>query len=89
VPAEGNKSAGQTTDRRHPDRLDLLAPSSRVSYDVESARVGQRTDYDKLILDVTTNGAITPEEALRRPPRSSSTGCDLHRPIEGIGHAPG
>ena len=37
----------------------------RVSYSVESARVEQRTDLDKLIMDIETNGAIEPEEAVR------------------------
>jgi DNA-directed RNA polymerase subunit alpha len=36
----------------------------RVAYDVEAARVGQRTDYDKLVLDVTTDGSIDPREAI-------------------------
>jgi DNA-directed RNA polymerase subunit alpha len=36
-----------------------------VSYSVESARVEQRTDLDKLIMDIETNGAIDPEEAVR------------------------
>jgi DNA-directed RNA polymerase subunit alpha len=38
----------------------------RVSYVVESARVEQRTDLDKLVLDLETNGTIDPEEAIRR-----------------------
>jgi len=42
------------------------SPVFRVSYDVENARVEQRTDLDKLILDIETNGAIEPEEAIRR-----------------------
>jgi len=42
------------------------SPVSRVSYDVENARVEQRTDLDKLIIDIETNGAIEPEEAIRR-----------------------
>ena len=42
------------------------SPVFRVSYDVENARVEQRTDLDKLILDIETNGAIDPEEAIRR-----------------------
>jgi len=37
----------------------------RVSYSVDSARVEQRTDLDKLIIDLETNGAIDPEEAIR------------------------
>ena len=42
------------------------SPVSRVSYVVESARVEQRTDLDKLVLDLETNGTIPPEEAIRR-----------------------
>ena len=41
-------------------------PVIRVSYAVESARVEQRTDLDKLVIDVETNGTIEPEEAIRR-----------------------
>ncbi|MBX3664638.1 MAG: DNA-directed RNA polymerase subunit alpha [Burkholderiales bacterium] len=40
-------------------------PVRRVSYAVESARVEQRTDLDKLVIDIETNGAIDPEEAVR------------------------
>ncbi len=42
------------------------SPIRRVAYSVENARVGQRTDLDKLILDIETNGAIDPEDAVRR-----------------------
>ncbi len=42
-----------------------FSPVHRVSYAVESARVEQRTDLDKLIMDIETNGAIDPEEAIR------------------------
>jgi DNA-directed RNA polymerase subunit alpha len=38
----------------------------RVTYSVEAARVEQRTDLDKLIIDIETNGTIEPEEAIRR-----------------------
>ena len=48
-------------------RLDAsYSPLRRVAYSVESARVEQRTDLDKLILDLETNGTIDPEEAIRR-----------------------
>lgn len=43
-----------------------FSPVHRVTYDVESARVEQRTDLDKLIIDIETNGTIDPEEAIRR-----------------------
>ena len=42
-----------------------FSPVKRVSYAVESARVEQRTDLDKLIMDIETNGVIEPEEAIR------------------------
>jgi len=42
----------------------LFSPVSRVRYAVEAARVGQRTDYDKLILEVWTDGRLTPDDAL-------------------------
>jgi len=43
-----------------------FSPVERVSYTVESARVEQRTNLDKLIIDIETNGTIDPEEAIRR-----------------------
>lgn len=43
-----------------------FSPARRVAYVVESARVEQRTDLDKLVLDLETNGTIDPEEAIRR-----------------------
>ncbi len=42
-----------------------FAPVRRVSYAVENARVEQRTDLDKLVMEIETNGAISPEEAIR------------------------
>ena len=42
----------------------IYSPIERISYDVESARVGQNESYDKLILNVWTNGSIKPEEAV-------------------------
>lgn len=67
----------QTADSRREDedetrsigRLQLdasFSPVRRLAYSVESARVGQRTDLDKLILDLETNGTVDPEEAIRR-----------------------
>jgi len=43
-----------------------FSPVRRLSYSVESARVEQRTDLDKLVLELETNGTIDPEEAIRR-----------------------
>ncbi|MBP6902019.1 MAG: DNA-directed RNA polymerase subunit alpha [Burkholderiaceae bacterium] len=42
-----------------------FSPVKRVSYAVENARVEQRTDLDKLVMEIETNGAVTPEEAIR------------------------
>lgn len=42
----------------------LFSPVTRVRYSVESARVGQRTDYDRLVVEIWTDGRITPDEAL-------------------------
>ena len=64
VAAEGNKTPETTIGVIPIDSI--FTPIKRVAYTIESARVGQRTDYDKLVLDVTTNGALGPEEALRQ-----------------------
>jgi DNA-directed RNA polymerase subunit alpha len=42
-----------------------FSPVSRVSYTVDAARVEQRTDLDKLVIEINTNGSITPEEAIK------------------------
>jgi DNA-directed RNA polymerase subunit alpha len=42
----------------------LFSPVRRVAYAVDSTRVGRRTDYDKLIVDIWTDGRVSPEEAL-------------------------
>jgi DNA-directed RNA polymerase subunit alpha len=58
---------GQTSGPIGRLQLDAsFSPIRRVSYTVEAARVEQRTDLDKLILDVETNGTIDAEEAVRR-----------------------
>jgi DNA-directed RNA polymerase subunit alpha len=41
-----------------------FSPIRQVSYVVENTRVGQRTDYDRLVLDIATNGSVSPEDAL-------------------------
>ncbi len=67
VPADARETGEEET--RSIGRLSLdatFSPISRVSYVVESARVEQRTDLDKLVLDLETNGTIDPEEAIRR-----------------------
>jgi DNA-directed RNA polymerase subunit alpha len=47
----------------------LFSPVTRCSYVVENTRVGQRTDYDKLVLEVETNGAMAPADAVARAAR--------------------
>jgi len=42
-----------------------FSPVKRVSYSVENARVEQRTDLDKLVMEIETNGSLSPEEAIR------------------------
>ena len=42
----------------------LYSPIERINYEVESARVGQNNNFDKLIFEVWTNGSITPEESI-------------------------
>ncbi len=44
----------------------IFSPVRKVSYSVENMRVGQMTNYNKLILDLETNGSITPEEAFKK-----------------------
>jgi DNA-directed RNA polymerase subunit alpha len=62
VPAELNRGPETTIGVIPIDSI--FSPVRRVSYDVEAARVGQRTDYDKLRIDVTTDGSIDPRESI-------------------------
>jgi DNA-directed RNA polymerase subunit alpha len=62
-PAEGNKSPDQPIGVIPIDSI--FSPVRRVSYEVEAARVGQRTDFDKLTLDIETDGSVDPQAALR------------------------
>ena len=62
IPAELNRGPEHTIGVIPVDSI--FSPVRRVSYDVEAARVGQRTDYDKLRLDITTDGSIDPREAV-------------------------
>jgi DNA-directed RNA polymerase subunit alpha len=62
VPAELNRGPQHTIGVIPIDSI--FSPVRRVAYAVESARVGQRTDYDKLTLDITTDGSVDPKDAL-------------------------
>ena len=61
--AEGNKRADQEIGRIAIDSI--FSPVTRVNFLVENTRVGQRTDYEKLVLDVWTDGRVTPDDALK------------------------
>ena len=62
-PADENKSEDQALGVIPIDAI--FSPIRRVSYSVDSARVGQRTDFDKLTLDIETDGSVEPGAALR------------------------
>ena len=62
VPAERNKEEGQPLGTIPVDAI--FSPIKKVNFTVRNARVGQMTDYDKLILEVWTYGTITPEKAI-------------------------
>lgn len=62
VPAEKNKQAGQPIGIIPVDSI--YTPVRKVNYTVENTRVGQITDYDKLTIEVVTNGSIKPDEAI-------------------------
>ncbi len=63
------------------------SPVRRVSYAVENARVEQRTDLDKLVLDIETNGVISPEEAVRQSARILMDQISVFAALEGVGDA--
>ena len=62
VPAEENKLPDQPIGTVPIDSI--FSPVKNVSYFIESTRVGHRTDYEKLILEIETDGSITPDDAL-------------------------
>src|ERR671939_92878 len=88
VPAELNRGPEHTIGVIPIDSI--FSPVRRVSYDVEAARVGQRTDYDKLRLDVTTDGSLDPREAIGQAAeiliRQLAIFTDIEK-IEGFGGA--
>jgi DNA-directed RNA polymerase subunit alpha len=88
VPAELNRGPETTIGVIPIDSI--FSPVRRVAYDVEAARVGQRTDYDKLRLDVTTDGSIEPRDAIGQAAeiliRQLAIFTDLDR-IEGFAEA--
>src|SRR5689334_5605604 len=63
VAAEGNKGPETTIGVIPVDSI--FSPVRRVSYDVDTARVGQRTDFYKLRIEVTTDGSMSPKDAVK------------------------
>jgi DNA-directed RNA polymerase subunit alpha len=88
VPAELNREPEQSIGVIPVDSI--FSPVRRVSYEVEAARVGQRTDYDKLTLDVTTDGSLDPRDAIAQAAeiliRQLAIFTDIDK-IEGFGEA--
>lgn len=62
VSADRNKKGQQVIGVIPVDSL--FSPISRITFSVENTRIGQRTDYDRLTLDIATNGAVTPSDAV-------------------------
>jgi len=60
-----------------------FSPVSRVSYSVENARVEQRTDLDRLVMEIETNGAITAEDAVRASSKILVEQLDVFAQLEG------
>src|ERR671930_139710 len=88
LPAELNRGPEHTIGVIPIDSI--FSPVRRVSYDVEAARVGQRTDYDKLRLDVTTDGSLDPRDSIAQAAeiliRQLAIFTDIEK-IEGFGEA--
>ena len=83
VPANLRPSDKETKGIGHIMLDASFSPVRRVSYAVESARVEQRTDLDKLIIDIETNGAIDPEEAIRYAARILVDQLSVFADLEG------
>lgn len=62
VPSEDNKQANLSLDYIYVDSI--FSPVKLANYVIENTRVGKRTDYEKLIMEITTDGSINPEDAL-------------------------
>ncbi len=88
MPAELNRGEQHTIGVIPVDSI--FSPVRRVAYEVEAARVGQRTDYDKLRLDITTDGSVNPKDAVAAAAeiliRQLAIFTDLEK-IEGFGEA--
>ena len=67
----------------------LYSPVERINYEVETARVGQNNNFDKLILEVWTNGSISPEEALALAARILIEHFEILTSLNAIADEPG
>ena len=82
VPAEKNKTPEDVIGTIPIDSL--FSPVERVQYFVQDTRVGNVMDYDKLVLDVWTNGALRPEEAVSKAAEILVTHLKLFKNIDGL-----
>jgi hypothetical protein len=80
VTADRLKREGQPVNTIPVDAL--FSPVTKAHYEVENARVGQMTDYDKLVLEVWTDGSITPQEAVTRAARILKSTVGVFLPAE-------
>ncbi|WP_300440726.1 DNA-directed RNA polymerase subunit alpha [Zoogloea sp.] len=83
VPGNQRPAAGETKSIGRIVLDASFSPVRRVSYSVESARVEQRTDLDRLVLDIETNGAVDPEEAVRFAARVLMDQLSVFADLEG------
>jgi DNA-directed RNA polymerase subunit alpha len=83
IPANTRPASGETKGIGRIMIDASFSPIRRVAYTVESARVEQRTDLDKLIMDIETNGAIEPEEAIRYAARVLMEQLSVFADLEG------
>ncbi len=87
VPGTVRQSSSENKSIGHIVLDASFSPVRRVSYSVESARVEQRTDLDRLVMDVETNGAVEPEEAVRYAARVLVDQLSVFAELEGTAPA--
>ena len=80
VTADRLKRDGQPVNTIPVDAL--FSPVTKAHYEVQNARVGQMTDYDKLVLEVWTDGSITPQDAVTRAARILKSTVGVFLPAE-------
>lgn len=84
--AESNKAAGAAIGVIPVDSN--FSPVTRVSYEVDRARVGQRTDFDKLTMEITTDGSVQPGDALRAAARMLIQSLQIFTGVHEMGGTP-